>query len=37
MRLIAKMAKVVAWLCTDDARMIVGQTIVVDGGYEIMA
>jgi enoyl-[acyl-carrier protein] reductase III len=32
-----EVAKVVAWLCTDDARMIVGQTIVVDGGYEIMA
>lgn len=32
-----EVAKVVAWLCTDDARMIIGQTIVVDGGYEIMA
>jgi enoyl-[acyl-carrier protein] reductase III len=32
-----EVAKVVAWLCTDDAAMIVGQTIVVDGGYEIMA
>jgi enoyl-[acyl-carrier protein] reductase III len=32
-----EVARVVAWLCTDDARMIVGQTIVVDGGYEIMA
>ncbi len=30
-------AKFVAWLCTDDARMIVGQTIVVDGGYQVMA
>lgn len=30
-------AKVVAWLCTDDAKMIVGQTIVVDGGYQVMA
>ena len=30
-------ARVVAWLCTDDARMIVGQTIVVDGGYGVMA
>ncbi len=32
-----EIAKVVAWLCTDDASMIVGQTIVVDGGYELMA
>lgn len=32
-----EVARVVAWLCTDDARMIVGQTIVVDGGYELMA
>ncbi len=32
-----EVARVVAWLCTDDARMIVGQTIVVDGGYQIMA
>jgi enoyl-[acyl-carrier protein] reductase III len=32
-----EVARVVAWLCTDDARLIVGQTIVVDGGYEIMA
>ncbi len=30
-------AHVVAWLCTDEARMIVGQTIVVDGGYQVMA
>ncbi len=33
----AEVAKLVAWLCTDDARMIVGQTIVIDGGYELMA
>jgi enoyl-[acyl-carrier protein] reductase III len=32
-----EIAHVVAWLCTDDAKMIVGQTIVVDGGYELMA
>lgn len=32
-----EVAKVVAWLCTDDARMIVGQTITVDGGYELLA
>jgi enoyl-[acyl-carrier protein] reductase III len=30
-------AKLVAWLCTDDAKMIVGQTIVMDGGYELGA
>jgi enoyl-[acyl-carrier protein] reductase III len=30
-------AKLVAWLCTDDAKMIVGQTIVMDGGYELVA
>lgn len=30
-------AKLVAWLCTDDARMIVGQTIIMDGGYELVA
>jgi enoyl-[acyl-carrier protein] reductase III len=30
-------AKVIAWLCTDDAAMIVGQTIIVDGGYEVVA
>jgi enoyl-[acyl-carrier protein] reductase III len=29
-------AKVVAFLCLDDAAMIVGQTIVVDGGWSIM-
>ncbi len=30
-------ARLVVWLCTDDAKMIVGQTIVIDGGYQIMA
>jgi enoyl-[acyl-carrier protein] reductase III len=30
-------AKVVAFLCSDDAAMIVGQTIVVDGGWSILA
>ncbi len=30
-------AKLVAFLCSDDARMIVGQTIVIDGGYSILA
>jgi len=32
-----EIGRLVAWLCTDDARMIVGQTIVIDGGYELMA
>jgi enoyl-[acyl-carrier protein] reductase III len=32
-----EVAKLVAWLCTDDAGMIVGQTIVMDGGYELLA
>lgn len=30
-------AHVVAFLCSDDAAMIVGQTIVVDGGWSILA
>ncbi len=30
-------AKVVAFLCSEDAAMIVGQTIVVDGGWSILA
>lgn len=32
-----EVARVVAWLCTDDAAMIVGQTIIIDGGYELLA
>jgi len=32
-----EIGRIVAWLCTDDAAMIVGQTIVVDGGYEVVA
>lgn len=32
-----EIARLVAWLCTDDAQMIVGQTIVMDGGYELVA
>jgi enoyl-[acyl-carrier protein] reductase III len=32
-----EVARIVTWLCTEDARMIVGQTIVVDGGYELIA
>ncbi len=30
-------ARVVAFLCSDHARMIVGQTILVDGGYSVLA
>jgi enoyl-[acyl-carrier protein] reductase III len=30
------MAHVVAFLCTEDAAMIRGQTIIVDGGYTLM-
>ena len=30
-------ANVVAFLCTPDADMIRGQTIVVDGGYSLLA
>jgi len=30
-------ARVVAFLCSDDAAMIVGQTVVVDGGWSILA
>jgi enoyl-[acyl-carrier-protein] reductase (NADH) len=26
-----------AWLCSEDAAMIVGQTIEVDGGYSLLA
>jgi enoyl-[acyl-carrier protein] reductase III len=29
-------AKVVAFLCSDDAAMIIGQTIVVDGGWSLL-
>ncbi len=29
----ADLAKVVVFLCSDDASMIVGQTVIVDGGY----
>jgi enoyl-[acyl-carrier protein] reductase III len=32
-----EVAKLVAWLCTDDAKMIVGQTITMDGGYSLLA
>lgn len=32
-----EVARLVAWLCTDDAAMIVGQTLIMDGGYELVA
>ncbi|MFI0608557.1 MAG: SDR family oxidoreductase [Anaerolineae bacterium] len=30
------LAGVVAFLCSADASMIVGQVVVVDGGYSVM-
>ena len=30
-------AKVVAFLCSDDAAMIRGQTLIVDGGFSLLA
>jgi enoyl-[acyl-carrier protein] reductase III len=30
-------ARVVAFLCSEEANMIVGQTILVDGGYGLLA
>jgi enoyl-[acyl-carrier protein] reductase III len=27
---------VAAWLCSEEARMIVGQTIELDGGYSLL-
>ena len=30
-------AKVVAFLCTDGAAMLVGQVLTVDGGYQLLA
>ncbi len=32
-----EVARVVAWLCSDNAAMIMGQTIVIDGGYALLA
>jgi enoyl-[acyl-carrier protein] reductase III len=32
----ADVGNVVAWLCSEDARMIVGQTIELDGGYSLI-
>ncbi len=32
-----EVARITAWLCSDDAAMIVGQTIVIDGGYALLA
>jgi enoyl-[acyl-carrier protein] reductase III len=31
------MAAVVSFLCSDDAKMICGQTLIVDGGYSLSA
>jgi hypothetical protein len=28
--------KLAAWLCTDDAAMLVGQTIELDGGHGVV-
>lgn len=33
----ADVADVVAYLCSDEAAMICGQTIIVDGGYSLLA
>ena len=33
----ADVADVVAYLCSDEATMICGQTIIVDGGYSLLA
>ncbi len=33
----AEIGRIVAWLCSDDASMIVGQTIVIDGGHSLLA
>ncbi len=32
-----EVAKITAWLCSDEAAMIVGQTIIIDGGYALLA
>ena len=32
----AEVAELVAFLCCDAAADIIGQTIIIDGGYEIM-
>jgi enoyl-[acyl-carrier protein] reductase III len=29
--------RVACWLCSEDAAMIVGQTIEIDGGYSLLA
>jgi enoyl-[acyl-carrier protein] reductase III len=31
------LAQVVAFLCTPDAAMIRGQTVIVDGGFSLLA
>ena len=32
-----EVARLVAFLCSDDARMIMGQVITIDGGYALLA
>ena len=32
-----EIGRIAAWLCSDDAAMIVGQTIIVDGGHSLLA
>ncbi len=32
-----EIGRIVAWLCSEDARMIVGQTIIIDGGHSLLA
>ena len=31
------LASAVAWLASDESRMVVGQTIIVDGGFSLLA
>ena len=31
------LAKAVVFLCSDEADMIRGQTVIVDGGYSLLA
>ncbi len=32
-----EVARITTWLCSDEAAMIMGQTIVIDGGYALLA